>query len=288
MHGKIVSYLDFSLPRLLTSRRGWLLSLAVSVYIIAMVNFEHPFGGHVEGIPYHHWFLSGLGGVCIVIYLLFFQVFPVVFKNNFNWENATIVEKFFHLMLFTVLMFGANILYVMLVIPPPEITPNYLLHIAYFTVAFNFVPILAFNAYRKISFMIIKKEIKDEIPESSPQQPILSIPVDLTVMKGGIYQPEEIKYFKVYGNYQKMYFDSETPATYEMLTGSMVHLEELLVLHPEFMRCNQKYLINTKKIRTCIGSRSFIMIKLKNCDVEFKVYRNKTAGFMPFCTKNKK
>lgn len=288
MHGKLRSYLDLSLPRLLTSRWGWLLSLAVSVYIIAMVNFEHPFGSHVEEIPHHHWFLSGFGCVCIVIYLLFFQVFPMLFKNNFNRENVTIVEKFFHLMLFPVLMYGANILYVMLVIPPPEITPNYLLHIAYFTVAFNFVPILAFNAYRKISFMIIKKEIKEEIPESSPQQPIQSIALDLTMMKGGIYQSEEINFFEVCGNYQKMHFDSKEATSYEMLTGSMVHLEGLLELHPEFMRCNETYLINTRKIETCIGSRSFIMIKLKNCDVEFKVYRNKTAGFMPFCKKNKK
>jgi len=285
MNEKIRNYLHFSLPQLVTLRRGWLLSFAVLSYIIMIVNYEHPFGGPIEQIPHHHRLLSGLGCVCIAIYLLFFQVFPLFFKRVFQWEFKKRHLKFINLLLFTVIMLVANVVYVVKVVPPPAIPSDYLKHIVYFTVMFNFIPVLALQANQKTNFKNSKEELSVEITETTPQQPVQTIPVDLTAMKGRIYQSEEIKYFEVYGNYQKTHFDSKTPTLPDTLTGSMKHLEELLALHPEFKRCNRSFLINTKKIQTCNGSSSFILIKLHDCDVEFKVYREQTSGFLPFLTK---
>ena len=288
MNGKIRTYPDFSLPRLLTSQWGWLLSLAVFVYIIVMLNLEHPFGDHVEVIPHHHWLLLGFGWVCLVIYLVFYYVLPLVFEDIFDRENAITVKEMIYMGLFTLIMFVANLVYVMLVIPPPDITPDYLLHILYFTVAFNFVPVFALNALRKICLLKLKVNIPEEIPEILPEKQVLSVPVDLTELKGRIYESEEIKYFEVYGNYLITHFDSKDETEHEMLTGSMKHLEKLLALHPEFQRSHRSYLVNTSKMQKCIGNKAGIKFWLHNCNIEFNVYHKKISTFLPFVQKTKK
>ena len=286
MGEKIGSIVDLLIPLRLTGRRGLLFSLIISVYIIGMMNFEHPFGNHVETIAHHHWLLSGLGWVCAAIYILSFEVFPLVFKNSFHIPKFFSDWKLFNFSLFVVLMLVANMVYMLFVIPPPEVTLHYSLHIVYYTIVFNLTPILACNYIRIRYFEPVPVEMPETVSEIIPVPVLLQTTVDLRAMNGSVYEKADILYFEVCGNYLKMYMESTGTKTYEMLSGSMAQLEEVLKEHPELMRCHRSYLVNTTKIENCSGNKGLITFYLTNCDKKFNVYNKYIPLFLPFCAKN--
>lgn len=282
MIGKIRTYLNFTLPRPNAMPWSWLFSLFVLVCIIAMLNYEHPFGAHVEKIPHHHWLLSGIGCMCIAMYLLFFRIFPIVFRHIYRRDQLRVPMEIINMILFVILMCWGNYLYVTGFLPPLHISSEFLSCIIYFTVLYNFLPLLAIYSLRDFYLRHFKKEIATQPTEIIAPEAVLSTSVDLTAMKGRVYLSEEISYFKVNGNYVNLYFDSKTPQPYETLTGSMAQLKELLVSHPEFQRCHRSYMLNTSKIRKCMGNNALLRVYLQHCDVEFKVYRNFSSKFINY------
>jgi len=248
-----------------------------------MVNYKHPFGAHVEKIPHYHWLLSGIGCLCMAIYLLFFRFFPILFRRIYRRDQLSAQMEIMNVILFVVLMCRGNYLYVAEVMPPLHIPSDFLYCIIYFTVVYNFFPLLAIYSLRDFYLRHFKKEIViTQPPEITAPEPVLSKSVDLTAMKGRVYLSEEISYFKVNGNYVNLYFDSKTPQPYEILTGSMAQLEELLLSHPEFQRCHRSYMLNTRKIRKCTGNNGLLKVYLQHCDVEFNVYRNYIHKFINY------
>lgn len=282
MNGKIRTYLNIALSRLYVLPWNWLFSLFVSVCIIAMVNYKHPFGAHVEKIPHHHWLLSGIGCMCIAMYLLFFRIFPIIFGHIYRRDQLPVPMEIINMILFVVFMCWGNYLYVAHFLPPLRITSEFLCCIIYFTVVYNFLPLLAIYSLRDFYLRHFKKEIATQPTEIIVSEPVLSVSVDLTAMKGRVYLSEEISYFKVNGNYVNLYFDSKTPQPFEILTGSMTQLKELMVSHPQFQRCHRSYMLNTSKIRKCTGNNALLRVYLQHCDVEFKVYRNFSSKFIMY------
>jgi len=280
MTRKIRTYLNLALLRLFCMPWGWLFSLFVTVCIIAMLNYKQPFGAQVEKIPHHHWLLSGAGCMCVSIYLLFFRIFPILFRRIYHRDQLPIPMEIINVSLFVVLMCLGNYLYVVQMLPPLSISMKFLYCIIYFTVVYNIFPLLAIYSLRDFYFRHFKQEIATQTPEKTAPVPLLSKPVDLTAMKGRVYQSEEISYFMVNGNYVNLYFDSKTAQSYELLTGSMAQLKELLLLHPQFQRCHRSYMLNTSKIRKCTGNIGLLKVYLQHCDVEFRVYRNYIPQFM--------
>jgi hypothetical protein len=283
MNGKIRTYLNITLSRLFVLPWNWLFSLFVSVCIIAMVNYKHPFGAHVEKIPHYHWLLSGIGCMCIVIYLLFFRIFPIILRRIYRRDNLPTQLEIMNVILFVILMCSGNYLYVAEVLPPLRISSEFLYSIVYFTVVYNFLPLMAIYSLPDLYLKHFRKEIVTaQLPEIIVPEPVLLKSVDLTGMKGRVYLSEEISYFKVNGNYVNLYFDSKTAQPCEMLSGSMAQLEELLVAHPQFQRCHRSYMLNTLKIRKCTGNNGLLKVYLQHSDIEFNVYRNYIHKFINY------
>jgi hypothetical protein len=247
-----------------------------------MLNYKHPFGAHVEKIPHYHGLLSGLGCLCMAIYLLFFRVFPLLFRRINGRDNLPVPMEIINFILYVILMCSANYLYVSKALPPLRISSEFLCCIIYFTVVYNFFPLLAIYSLPDFFFRHFKKKPATQSTEIIAPTPVLLKAVDLTAMKGRIYLSEEISYFKVNGNYVELYFDSKTPKPYEMLSGSMAQLEELLLPHPEFQRCHRSYMLNTRKIRNITGNIGLLKVYLQHCDVVFKVYRNYSPKFIMY------
>ncbi|MDD4990889.1 MAG: LytTR family DNA-binding domain-containing protein [Paludibacter sp.] len=282
MNGKIRTYLNISLPRPYTMPWSSLFALFVSVCIIVMVNYKHPFGAHVEKIPHYHWLLSGIGCLCMAMYLLFFRIFPLLFRRIYGRNDLPVPMEIINFILFVILMYSCNYLYVAEFLPPVCISSEFLYCIIYFTVVYNFLPLLAIYSLPDFFLRHFKKQPATQATEIIAPTPVLSKRVDLTAMKGGAYPSEEISYFKVNGNYVNLYFDSNAPKPYEVLTGSMAQLEELLLPHPEFQRCHRSYMLNTRKIRNITGNIGLLKVHLQHCDVVFKVYRNYSHKFIHY------
>ena len=264
MFGEIKKYLNLSLPKLLTFRWGWLYLLTVSIINIVMVYFLHPFGEPDPLLPHQPYLLTGFGLICSLMYILLYQLVPVVLKWVYKMENWTLALEFRMFGIYFVTMLLLNWVYASLVIPSHKTGWPYFGCIVCFTVMYQLLPV-AFCTLLHLTVHLFKTQMAAKEVEMVKVEPIPDTLLDLTMYNAGQYPANEIRFFKVIGNYCYINYASAGKSVEKDLKISLKKMEKVLKPFPQFVRCHNQYIVNTDKIAKYNGPKRKMEIQLINC-----------------------
>jgi len=270
MHGKIKNYLNLSLPRLLTFRWGWLYLLAVSVLNIVSVYWLHPFGEPDPLVPHQPFLLTGFAWTCVGTYILLYQLVPLVINRIFNVEVWTLLREIRTFSIYFVVMVFINWGYASAVIPSHETGWPYFICILCFTLLYQIL-LVAFVTLFNLMIYFIKLATEIKVPEVPVAEAAPESMLDLTMFHAGKYPLNEIRFFKVIGNYCYMHNISAGKPVEKDLKISLTKMEEILKPYPQFVKCHYEYIVNTDKIAKYTGSKRKMKLHLMNHHAEVPV-----------------
>jgi hypothetical protein len=272
--GKIKNYLDLSLPRLLAFRRGWLYLLAVSVINVVMVYHLHPFGEPDPLLPHQPTLLTGFAWMCIGVYILLYQLLPVLMKRAYNQEIWTLAHEFRTLGIYFLLMLILNWVYASLVIPEHETNWHFFYKILCFTLLYQILLIVLAT-----SICLIRHLLKMLMEHKSPEMPLVTeiLPntvLNLTEFHAGVYPLADIRYLKVDGNYTRIYFINNGMLKYDMVHLSLIKVYDQIHNHLQFIEISASIVVNLDNVTGCTGNSRGMRLKLRDCPEPVKVTRD--------------
>jgi DNA-binding LytR/AlgR family response regulator len=89
--------------------------------------------------------------------------------------------------------------------------------------------------------------------------------LDLSMYHAGKYPVNEILFFKVIGNYCYMYYCSAGKPEQIDLKISLRKMAEILKPYPQFVKCHNKYIVNSDKIAKYNGPKRKMELQLIDC-----------------------
>ncbi len=281
MHGKIKNYLTLSLPRLLTFRWGWIYLLTVSVINIVMVYHLHPFGEPDPLMPLQPTLLTGFAWICIVVYILLYQLLPLMMKRVYKTENWTLAHEFRTFGIYFVCMVLLNRGYALLVIPVHETEWHFFFKIVCFTLMYQLLLVVFFTLLN-LTIYLFKQLMEPKSPEvivvKEPLPVVVeSLPVtvlDLTEFHGGIYPHDSIRYLVVVGNYTQIYFKGKNRLIHEIVHVSLVKVYAKLEPYSQFYHIRKNCVVNVDYVTECTGDKREKDVKILDCPKTIQVTRD--------------
>jgi hypothetical protein len=275
MPGRIKNYLSLSLPRLLTFRWEWLYLLTVSIINIVMVYGLHPFGEPDPLLPHQPYLLTGFAWICILIYILLYQLVPKVINRIFKMEDWTLLREFRMFGIYFVIMVFINWVYASLVIPSHKTGWAYFGCIVCFTVMYQLLPVALATTIHFVRYFIrLLTAIK--MPEE-PAMPVL-LPdkvLDLTAYHAGVYPLADIRFLEVDGNYTRIHYISKGRLKHDMVHLSLIKVFTRLNIHPQFVHCRVSCVVNLDCVTEDTSNSRKMKLNLMDCPLPVKVSRDK-------------
>lgn len=275
MVGKIRNYLNLTLPKLLTFRRGWVYLLIISISNIVMVYFLHPFGKSDPLLPQQPYLLTGFGWACALMYILLYQLLPVAMKWVYKMGNWTLALEFHTFGIYFLTMLLINWLYASLVIPSHETGWTYFISILCFTVLYQLLPV-AFCTLLHLtihSFKIqlaAKESEKPATPESSPDKVL-----DMTEHHAGMYPLTDIRLLIVVGNYTRIHYMSKGHLKHDTVHLSLKKVFSKLDAYPEFVYCRISCVVNLDCVTVHRSNSREMKLSFTDCTAQVNVARDK-------------
>ena len=277
MHRKINDFFDLSLPRLITLPWGWLYLVLAWMCTAYMVYYHQPFGEQDAELPFFRGILFGFTGAGIDLYLLLFLTMPRLFDPFLNCTRWTVGREISHLLLYYFLLLVFIQVYVSRSVHLSE-NPG-LFHVFMFTFQSFILPVAGLTFFR-FTFFLSQQRLSPEIVGESDPESIPDQMLDLTALHGDIYPVETIMYFKVTGNYCYMNYSSNGRQVEKDLKISLIKMQDLLKPYPQFVKCHNRYVVNTAKILKFSGTKRNMTLRLQNCKTKLPVSRIHAEKFI--------
>jgi hypothetical protein len=307
MSEKIKNSLNRSMPYLLGERHGWIYLAAVFVYVTFTLSNHLPFVIPEWDMAYKLYLCLSFGVICVGLYVLIYAVIPNFFKKYPDVLHWTPGKELRNLLCFFLAALIANGIYCLLNIPVNTHLHDYFLSIVHISFSGDFMPILLVTLIHHFYVVKFTKQESNETVQSMPMNEVCialevveehcveEIPaettdcgsmIDLTGVNGKKYPHEDVRYFHVVGNYTYIHYFSLGKMTYDTLVISLVKLEAMLAVHPQFEKCNRSMVVNTDKILSCQGTKKKTTIKLERWNAPIRVSRDSVDKYRKLATKN--
>ena len=275
MRGRIRRFLNLSLPHLLTLKYSWVYLIVVFGYVFLSLLNHLPFYDPAYPYPNRTQLLLGYGCICPGLYIIIYLIFPRIFKKYLDINRWTMGQEIQSLICLFLAALVTNGLYSLLNIPMRTDPHIYFLSVLHISFSANLLPILYVTSFKCAYFHVRKKLDNDEQPIEIPE-PVAQYEaiVDLTSLKGKKYPADDIRYFQVIGNYVYIYYYSTGKIKKDELQTSLLKVKNLLKGHPQFVKCHNNQMVNTKKIMKCEGNSRKMILKLENYADKLPVSRN--------------
>lgn len=274
MSGKIKNYLNFSLPRLLTFRWEWLYLLIVSIINIVMVYGLQPFGKPSQLLPHQPYLLTGFAWICILIYILLYQLVPRIINRIFKKKEWTLLREFRLFGIYFVVMVFINWGYASLVIPSHKTGWPYFVCIVCFTVMYQLLPVALATTIHFIRYFI-RLLTTSKLPEE-PEAPAL-LPesvLDMTAYHAGIYPLADIRFLQVIGNYTRINYISKNRLKHDTVHLSLIKVFSKLGIYPQFVYCKVSCVVNLDCVTGYTGNSREMKLNLMDCPLPVNVSRD--------------
>jgi len=284
MHRKINDFFGTSLPRLITLPWGWfhlLLAWICTAYMLYSLQLFSDQPGEISFFREPFFRFTGVG---IALYLLLFVTMPRLFDPYFNCTHWTLGREVSHMLLYYLLLLIFMLVYASRGAHTTEGSSEF--HILSFRFLSFILPVTGLTFFRLTFYLVQHRKSPETVDAALPPESIPAQMLDLTEIQGGCYPANDVLFSKVDGNYNYLNYLSADRQVVKILKISLIKLERLLKPYPQFVKCHNKFIVNTDNITKSCGPKRKMILQLQHCKTKIPVSKQHADEFIRLINNN--
>lgn len=227
------------------------------------------------------YYTGGFGLVTFGVLVVFFLVFPLIFKKFFKDENFTVGKNIVLLLTIIIFISIANWYYNSLVQNTDNITLLTLKHFFIYTFSLAIFPIIILTYLSEKMYRKHREKVSKNIMETTKQKvrkPTDNKDINIKMFSENnkdfvAFSLNNLIYISSEGNYASLYLNYNNKIEEKLIRNTLTNINNTLESYKNIIRCHKSYIINTAYLNTISGNARGYYLSFNKINKEIPVSR---------------
>ncbi len=255
-----------------------LLSFGIGFFIFSFLYLFQPFGiGSLENNIF--LYTAGFGLVTFIVQIVFFILFPYIFKSFFNDDNWTVGKSILFLFLLTLTITFSNWYYNTIIQNTATIGLLSLKDFFFYTFTIAILPITLFTYISERLYTVYRENTSKKIMESKDSVDILKLNKEIKIIGDNkkdfiTFNIDNLVYITSQGNYASLFFKTENGIKEKIIRNTLTKIALELTDYDFIKRCHKSFIINTRFMNSVSGNARGYYLESKILTIQIPVSRS--------------